>query len=68
MDHEDAEAAFLVLFASSVVILGSFLKDLHQLCRLLSKGGSFIVPAVKAVDSGPLLAPILLFLLLGVLY
>ena len=74
MDHEDAEAALLVLLANNVVILGSLLQDLHQLCRLLSKGGTFrrlsvsLVTTMEALDPGPLLAPVRPFLLLGVLY
>ena len=69
MDHEDAEAALLVLSASSGVILGSLFQDLHQLCWLLSKCGTIIlVPAMEAVDPWSLLSPVHLFLLLSVLY
>ena len=69
MDHEDAEAALLVLSASSVVILSSLFQDLHQLCWLLSKGGPFIlVPTVEAIDPWSFLSPVHPFLLLSVLY
>ena len=69
MDHEDAEAALLVLSASSGVILGSLFQDLHQLCWLLSKCCSFIlVPTMEAIDSWSFLSPVHPFLLLSVLY
>ena len=69
MDHEDAEAALLVLSANSGVILGSLFQDLHQLCRLLSKGSSIIlVTTMEAVNSWSFLSPVHPFLLLSVFY
>ena len=69
MDHEDAEAALLVLSTSSVVILSSLFQDLHQLCRLLSKGSPFIlVPTMEAVDPWSFLSPVHTLLLFSVLY